>query len=63
MANGVREYSLNIITLFKVHDKDDDEKTLQDTVANALAQIENRKYEAVLLEKGIPKEKILASTN
>ena len=48
---------------FKVHDKDDDEKTLQDTVANALAQIENKKYEAVLLEKGIPKEKILASTN
>ena len=43
---------------FKVYDKDDDEKTLQDTVANALAQIENKKYEAVLLEKGIPKEKI-----
>ena len=43
---------------FKVHDKDDDEKTLKDTVANALAQIENKKYEAVLLEKGIPKEKI-----
>lgn len=39
-------------------DKNDDEKTLQDTVANALAQIENKKYEAVLLEKGIPKEKI-----
>ena len=43
---------------FKVHDKDDDEKKLQDTMANALAQIENKKYEAVLLEKGIPKEKI-----
>ena len=41
-----------------MHDKDDDEKKLQDTMANALAQIENKKYEAVLLEKGIPKEKI-----
>ena len=43
---------------FKVHDKEDDEKTLEDTVANALAQIEDKKYEVALIEKGIPKEHI-----
>ena len=42
---------------FKVFDKDD-EKTLQDTVASALAQIEEKKYVTLLNAKGIPAERI-----
>jgi hypothetical protein len=42
---------------FKVIDKDE-EKTLEDTVATALKQIEDKKYEQILLDKGIKKEKI-----
>ena len=42
---------------FKVIDKDEENK-LEDTVAAALKQIEEKKYEQVLLDKGIKKEKI-----
>ena len=42
---------------FKVRDSDD-EGTLQDTVAAALAQIEEKKYDTFLLEKGVPADKI-----
>lgn len=42
---------------FKVYDKDD-EKTLEDTVTSALAQIEEKKYDTLLTEKGIPAEHI-----
>ena len=42
---------------FKVHDADD-EDTLQDTVAAALAQIEDKKYDTLLVEKGVPADKI-----
>lgn len=34
------------------------EGDLQDTVGMALKQIEQKNYEAVLIEKGIPKERI-----
>ena len=34
------------------------EKSIEETVAAALAQIEEKKYEATLMERGIPKEKI-----
>ena len=46
-----------IILEFKVRDLRD-EKTLQETVATALQQIEDKKYEAVLLAKGILAERI-----
>jgi hypothetical protein len=43
---------------FKVKDADDDEETLEDTLQNALAQIEEKKYEQELLSAGIPKQNI-----
>ena len=42
---------------FKVRDADD-EGTLQDTVVAALAQIEEKKYDTFLVEKGVPADKI-----
>ena len=46
-----------IILEFKVQELDEEEE-LTDTVQSALKQIEDRNYEAVLIEKGIPREKI-----
>ena len=43
---------------FKVYDKDDGEAALEDTVANALAQIEERQYEAELIANGVAPENI-----
>jgi len=46
-----------IILEFKVQDMED-EKELSDTVKAALEQIEKQKYEALLVSKGVPREKI-----
>ncbi len=46
-----------IIIEFKVQDSSE-EKELSDTVASALAQIEEQNYEAGLIARGIPKERI-----
>jgi hypothetical protein len=43
---------------FKVFDPLDDESSLEDTVRNALRQIEEKKYGAALLARGIPTENI-----
>ena len=47
-----------IILEFKVHDKEDGEDTLEDTVKSALMQIEEMKYAQTLIEHGVPEEKI-----
>ena len=46
-----------IILEFKVQDRDE-EKELSDTVKEALAQIDRQRYEVMLTEKGIPRERI-----
>ena len=43
---------------FKVMDADDDEDTLEDTLANALAQIEEKQYETALIAEGFAPERI-----
>ncbi len=43
---------------FKVLDPDEDEETLQDTLANAHAQIDEKQYEAELLAGGFAPEQI-----
>jgi hypothetical protein len=47
-----------IIIEFKVHDRDDGEESLEDTVKSALMQIEEMKYARTLTEHGVPEEKI-----
>ena len=44
---------------FKVIDPDEDERTLEDTLANAHLQIEEKQYAASLEAEGIAPERIL----
>ena len=47
-----------VIMEFKVFDKEDGEETMEDTARNALQQIEDKKYETGILQRGIPAERI-----
>lgn len=47
-----------IVLEFKVIEREEGEETLADTVQAALKQINEKKYDTNLLEKGIPAEKI-----
>ena len=48
-----------VILEFKLFSSKRGEKTLEDTVANALKQIEEKKYDTELLDQGIPADRIL----
>jgi hypothetical protein len=48
-----------VIMEFKVRNARKGEKTLEDTAQNALKQIEEKHYDADLLQRGIPSERIL----
>lgn len=56
LLEPLNEKDDGIILEFKVHDYD--EGSLNDTVAAALAQIEEKAYDRLLLDKGIPPERI-----
>ena len=48
-----------VILEFKLFNARRGEKTLEDTAANALKQIEEKQYDAELTDRGIPKDRIL----
>ena len=57
MLEPKNKEDIAIILEFKIYDGDDEE-SLKDTVKVALAQIEEKQYEAVLLARGIERERI-----
>ena len=48
-----------VIMEFKIFDEADEEKSLEDTAQNALKQIDEKKYDTDLLQRGIPQDRIL----
>jgi hypothetical protein len=59
LLEPLKPEDMGIIIEFKVYDPED-EKTLEDTVASALQQLEEKAYAQTLLDKGIPQERIRA---
>jgi hypothetical protein len=57
MLEPLHQEDDGIVIEFKVHDPED-EKTLEDTAGAALEQIEEKKYAQILVEKGVPLERI-----
>ncbi len=57
-VNAVWRNGKAFIFAFKVLDPDEDEETLEDTLANAHAQIEEKRYEAELIAAGFAPEQI-----
>jgi hypothetical protein len=57
MLEPLRKEDDGIILEFKVQDEEEEE-TLKDTVASALAQIEEKQYAQTLMDKGIASERI-----
>ena len=53
------ENNVAVIMEFKVFDTEDGEQNLADTAQNALAQIDEKKYDTDLLARGIPNDHIL----
>ena len=57
MLEPRRPGDVGIILEFKIQDKSE-EKELAETASAALEQIEKKRYETALIEKGVSKEKI-----
>lgn len=57
MLEPLNKEDAAIIMEFKVYDEDE-EKTLHDTVASALVQIDEKKYSQILIKKGIKEDNI-----
>ena len=58
MLEPVNKNDLAFIFEFKVLDPDYNEKTLDDSLQSALCQIHEKNYDAELIARGIPKDKI-----